>query len=91
MKEKTTTSEELEQTSEGKTETQQQATKNGGQPAYIEELLKNGTVVLQAKTSQEIAEMVNNIPAETKYISGAVGRTRDGIYTLRIDIDNQNK
>jgi MoxR-like ATPase len=42
-------------------------------------------------TPQEIAEMVNNIPANTKYISGAVGRTRDGIYTLRIDIDNQNK
>ena len=89
MKEKTTTSDELEQTG-GKIETQQPATKSG-QPAYIEELLTNGTVVLQAKTPQEIAEMVNNIPANTKYISGAVGRTRDGIYTLRIDIDNQNK
>ena len=89
MKEKTTTSDELEQTG-GKTETQQPATKSS-QPAYIEELLTNGTVVLQAKTPQEIAEMVNNIPAETKYISGAVGRTRDGIYTLRIDIDNHNK
>ena len=91
MKEKTTT-DELEQTGEGKTETQQPATKSG-QPAYIEELLTNGTVVLQARTPQEIAEMVNNIPANTKYISGAVGRTRDGIYTLRIDIvnDNQNK
>lgn len=89
MKEKTTTSDELEQAG-GKTETQQPATKSG-QPAYIDELLTNGTVVLQAKTPQEIAEMVNNIPANTKYISGAVGRTRDGIYTLRIDIDNQNK
>lgn len=90
MKEKTSTSDELEQTG-GKTETQQPATKSG-QPAYIDELLTNGTVVLQAKTPQEIAEMVNNIPANTKYISGAVGRTRDGIYTLRIDIVNeQNK
>lgn len=89
MKKETTTSDELEQT-DGNSETQQQT--KSGQPAYIEELLTNGTVVLQAKTPQEIAEMVNNIPANTKYISGAVGRTRDGIYTLRIDIvNNQNK
>ena len=51
MKEKTTTSDELEQTGEGKNETQQPATKSG-QPAYIDELLKNVTVVLHAKKPQ---------------------------------------
>ena len=60
-----------------------------GQPKYIEELLKNGTTVLQANTREELAEMINEIPADCRYMSGAVGRTRDnGTYTLRVDIIN---
>lgn len=60
-----------------------------GQPKYIEELLKNGTTVLQANTREELAEMVNEIPADCRYMVGAVGRTRDnGTYTLRVDIIN---
>ena len=57
------------------------------QPAYIDELLKNGTTILTAKTRDELAEMVNNIPADCKYAVGAVGRKQDGsAYTLRVDI-----
>lgn len=60
-----------------------------GQPKYIEELLKNGTTVLKANTREELAEMVNEIPADCRYMAGAVGRTRDnGTYTLRVDIIN---
>ena len=57
------------------------------QPKYIEELLKNGTTVLSAASREELAEMVNAIPADCKYAVGAVGRTQDGsAYTLRVDI-----
>ncbi len=60
-----------------------------GQPKHIEELLKNGTTVLKANTREELAEMINEIPADCRYMAGAVGRTRDnGTYTLRVDIIN---
>lgn len=60
-----------------------------GQHKYIEELLKNGTTVLKANTREELAEMINEIPADCRYMAGAVGRTRDnGTYTLRVDIIN---
>ena len=60
-----------------------------GQQKYIEELLKNGTTVLKANTREELAEMINEIPADCRYMAGAVGRTRDnGTYTLRVDIIN---
>lgn len=56
------------------------------QPSVYDDLLKNGTAVLKAKTRDELAEMVNNIPAEAKYMVGAVGRNQDGDYTLQVDI-----
>lgn len=57
------------------------------EPSWVEELLKNGTTVLEAKTRDELAEMVNNIPADCKYSVGAVGRKADGsAYTLRVDV-----
>ena len=57
------------------------------QPAFVEELLKNGTVILTAKTREELAEMVNDIPADCHYGSGAVGKNPDtGLFSLRIDI-----
>ena len=56
------------------------------QPDYVEELLKNGYVTLKAKTRDELAEMVNTIPADVKYCVGAVGQNFDeGCFTLRID------
>lgn len=57
------------------------------QSAYVEELLKNGTAILSAKSRDELAEMVNGIPADVRYAVGAVGRKQDGsAYTLRVDI-----
>lgn len=56
------------------------------QPAFIDELLTNGTAILEAPTREALAEMVNDIPADCKYCVGAVGRKRDGsAYTLRVD------
>ena len=56
------------------------------QPSPYDDLLKNGTTVLKAKTRDELAEKVNNIPAGTWYMVGAVGRDQYGDYTLQVDI-----
>ena len=62
-------------------------TDNEQQPAYVADLLLNGTAILEAHTREALAEMVNDIPAETKYCVGAVGRKQDGsAYTLQVDI-----
>lgn len=58
------------------------------QPAFVEELLKNGTAVLTANTRDELAEMVNDIPADVRYAAGAVGHNPEtGAFTLRVDIN----
>lgn len=57
------------------------------QPAYIGDLLLNGTTVLTAPTRDELAEMVNEIPADVRVGAGAVGQNRDtGLFSIRIDI-----
>jgi len=57
------------------------------QPTVYDDLLKNGTAVLEAPTREAMAEMVNGIPADARYAVGAVGRKQDGsAYTLRVDI-----
>ena len=59
------------------------------QPAFVEELLKNGTTILTAKTRDELVEMVNNIPADVHYGAGAVGYNPEtGLFSLRLDIIN---
>ena len=59
------------------------------QPAYIDDLLKNGTAILTAKTRDELAEMVNDIPADCSYMAGAVGFNHEtGDFSLRLDITN---
>ena len=57
------------------------------QPAFIEELLKNGTVTLTAKSADAFGEMIDQIPAEVRYGAGAVGKNYESeVYTLRLDI-----
>lgn len=56
------------------------------QPAHVEELLKNGKVVLEAPTMEALAEMVNGIPADCRYSVGAVGHKADGTRVLQVDI-----
>lgn len=59
------------------------------QPAYVEELLKNGTAILTAKTREWLADMVNDIPANVRYGAGAAGYNPEtGAFTLRVDIIN---
>ena len=57
------------------------------QPAHVAELLLNGTVTLTAATREDLAAMVNDIPADCSYGAGAVGRHPEtGEYSLRIDL-----
>lgn len=66
-----------------KNQTEQQA----AQPDYVADLLKNGTTTLTAPTRDELAEMVNEIPADVRIGTGAVGQNRDtGLFSIRIDI-----
>ena len=67
-----------------------EAPKEDKQPTLYDELLKNGTAILEASTREELADLVNLIPAECKYMAGAVGRKADGsAYTLQVDIVKQ--
>jgi hypothetical protein len=60
---------------------------NEQQPSPYDDLLKNGTAILEAPTREALAELVDNIPADTKYCVGAVGRKQDGsAYTLQVDL-----
>lgn len=66
-----------------------QQTTETKQPPFVEELLKNGTAILTAKTRDELTEMVNDIPADVRYGAGAVGFNNEtGDFTLRVDITN---
>ena len=57
------------------------------QPAYVADLLLNGTTILEAPTRDALSEMINDIPADCRYSVGAVGRKQDGsAYTLRVDL-----
>ena len=59
------------------------------QPAYIEELLTKGTVIMRAANRDEFGEMIDLIPASVRYAAGAIGKNpTTGLYTLRIDIIN---
>ena len=70
------------------TQTSEQVeTAESAQPSVYDDLLKNGTAILEAPTRDDLAEMVNGIPADVRYAVGAVGRKYDGsAYTLRVDI-----
>ena len=60
------------------------------QPAHVAELLLNGTVTITAKTREELAEMVNDIPIDCSYGAGAVGHDLDNeVFTLRIDLTSK--
>lgn len=57
------------------------------QPAYVEELLKNGTTTLRAKTREKLDEMVQTLPADVRVAAGIVARNREsGEYVLQVDI-----
>ena len=56
------------------------------QPPYVTELMEKGKAILTASSRDELAAMVDTIPADIKYGAGAVAfdnNTR--VFTLRID------
>ena len=55
-------------------------------PGFLAELKEKGTVTLTATSREELAEMVADIPADIRYGAGAVGKTVEGVYSLRLDI-----
>ena len=66
---------------------EQVETAESTQPSVYDDLLKNGTAILEAPTRKALAELVDNIPADCKYCVGAVGRKGDGSsYTIQVDI-----
>ena len=66
-----------------------ETTETKQQTAYVAELLKSGTAILIAKTRDELAKMVNDIPADVRYSAGAVGYNPEtGVFSLRLDITN---
>ena len=70
-----------------KTDTPQAQEQAAQQPAHVVELLDKGTVTLQAKTREELADQIDNIPAEVRYAAGAIGKNpTTGLYQLRLDI-----
>ena len=59
------------------------------QPSVYDDLLKNGTAILEAPTREALAELVDNIPADVHYGAGAVGYNPEtGDFSLRLDITN---
>ena len=56
-------------------------------PDFVEELLKKGSAILRAKTREELAEMVNDIPADIKYGAGAIGQSHeDDTFLLMVEL-----
>ena len=72
-----------------KKKTQAEQPQKPEQPAYVEELLTKGTVILRASCRDEFGEMIDTIPASVRYAAGAIGKNpTTGLYQLRIDIIN---
>ena len=66
---------------------EQVETAESTQPSVYDDLLKNGTAILEAPTREALAELVDNIPDDCKYCVGAVGRKGDGsAFTIQVDI-----
>ena len=57
------------------------------QPDYVKELLEKGAVVLTGRTPDELAEMVDNIPADVAYYAGGISHYYDtGLYRLQVNL-----
>ena len=56
------------------------------QPDYVKELLEKGVVVLSGRSSEELAEMLDNIPADCSYYAGCITKSYDtGLYRLQVN------
>ena len=59
---------------------------NPQQPAYVKELLEKGVVVLSGRSREELAEMLDNIPADCSYYAGCITKSYDtGLYRIQVN------
>ena len=57
------------------------------QPAYVQELLEKGVVVIQGRSRGELDEKLSAIPSDVKYFTGAVGHyLGTGLYRIQVNI-----
>ena len=57
------------------------------QPAYVKELLEKGVVVLSGRSREELAEMLDNIPADCSYYAGCITKSYDtGLYRIQVNL-----
>ena len=57
------------------------------QPDYVKELLEKGVVVLSGRSREELNEMIDNIPADLPYYTGAVAFYYDkGLYRIQVNL-----
>ena len=55
-------------------------------PAYVKELLEKGVAVLSGRSREELAEMLDNIPADCSYYAGCITKSYDtGLYRLQVN------
>ena len=57
------------------------------EPAYVKELLEKGVVVLSGRSREELAEMLDNIPADCSYYAGCITKSYDtGLYRIQVNL-----
>ena len=57
-------------------------------PAYVKELMEKGAVVLTGRTPDELAEMVDNIPADVAYYASGITKYLDsGLYRIQVNLN----
>ena len=57
-----------------------------GMPAYVHELQEKGVVVLSGRTREELNEMLQIIPSDLPYYTGAVAFYYDkGLYRIQVN------
>ena len=77
---------EQPETEQPETEQAEVETPINTQPDYVKELLEKGVVVLSGRTREELNEMLQSIPADLPYYTGAVAFYYDkGLYRLQVN------
>lgn len=60
---------------------------NAEQPDFVKELLEKGSVIITAKTREDLEAMLKDIPADCRYMTGAVGHNLDTwLFVLQLDL-----
>ena len=57
------------------------------QPAFVQELLEKGVVVIQGRSRGELDEKLAAIPSDVNFYTGAVGQYMGtGLYRIQVNI-----